>query len=338
MATATLENINPYSKYGLKRRPTYNEIIGLIGENDTLTGELPNRDATFFKASPEGSFFDGLDHLEILKEEQNRIHERQMRELLMRQNLGGRTYHAERLRDQMRTNEPPQPVTERDRDLTDAQMQTELQRRMNQTTNRTQQTGQAHQGFLSRVSSASTPSVVRRIFDLSIPSLSRASSRAKTPQLQQPQPRDGRVTPAEVNHPDLFVIGGSSESEDEMHTARAGKEDLIMNSLRFRNPEATNADLVRVVDVLKQYTDLAPEQIATDFSNFAILNNIYSALLRNGIITDDVYEQYQNITGEISKEKAGRKRARLLRNLAEHYRDNVYDVYIDDISNRPVGA
>lgn len=48
MATATLEMINPYSKYGLKRRPTYDEIIGLIGENEKITGNLPNRDATFF--------------------------------------------------------------------------------------------------------------------------------------------------------------------------------------------------------------------------------------------------------------------------------------------------
>ena len=29
MATATLELVNPYSKYGFKRRPTYDEIIGL---------------------------------------------------------------------------------------------------------------------------------------------------------------------------------------------------------------------------------------------------------------------------------------------------------------------
>ena len=38
-----LEMINPYSKYELKRRPTYDEIAGLIGENETLTGSLPDR-------------------------------------------------------------------------------------------------------------------------------------------------------------------------------------------------------------------------------------------------------------------------------------------------------
>ena len=71
--TATLKMNNPYSKLGLKRRPTYDEIIGLISENETITGKLPNRDATFFKGSPEGSFFDGSDSLEVLKDEQERL-------------------------------------------------------------------------------------------------------------------------------------------------------------------------------------------------------------------------------------------------------------------------
>ena len=59
MATAVLENVNKFDYLGLRRRPTYDEIIGLIKENETLTGKLPNRDATFFKASPEGSFLTG---------------------------------------------------------------------------------------------------------------------------------------------------------------------------------------------------------------------------------------------------------------------------------------
>lgn len=43
MQTAKLELINPYAKYGLKRRPTYEEIAGLIYENQALAGELPDR-------------------------------------------------------------------------------------------------------------------------------------------------------------------------------------------------------------------------------------------------------------------------------------------------------
>ena len=47
MATAVIENVNKMSKYGLRRRPTYEEITNLISENEKLTGALPNRDATF---------------------------------------------------------------------------------------------------------------------------------------------------------------------------------------------------------------------------------------------------------------------------------------------------
>ena len=100
MATATLELVNPFSKYNLKRRPTYNEIIGLINENETTTGQLPDRTATLFKASPEGSFFGGADALELMKEQQNRISQRQLQELLLKQNtaLNGLTFNLERLR------------------------------------------------------------------------------------------------------------------------------------------------------------------------------------------------------------------------------------------------
>ena len=36
--TAKLENINKFRRLGLRRRPTYEEIIGLIDENETITG------------------------------------------------------------------------------------------------------------------------------------------------------------------------------------------------------------------------------------------------------------------------------------------------------------
>ena len=105
--TQSLELINPYAKFGLKRRPTYEEVASLIGENEQLTGQLPNRDATFFKASPQGSFFDGSDHLELLKDQQMRILERQMREILMRQQAhrNGHTYAVH----EMNAETPVQP-------------------------------------------------------------------------------------------------------------------------------------------------------------------------------------------------------------------------------------
>ena len=57
MKTATIENVNKMSKYGLKRRPTYEDIANLISDNELITGKLPDRTATMFKGSPEGSFF-----------------------------------------------------------------------------------------------------------------------------------------------------------------------------------------------------------------------------------------------------------------------------------------
>ena len=52
-----MAKVDRYSIYGLKRRPTYDEVIGIIDEsNEKITGKLPNRDATFFKSSPEGFF------------------------------------------------------------------------------------------------------------------------------------------------------------------------------------------------------------------------------------------------------------------------------------------
>ena len=92
------------------------------------------------------------------------------------------------------------------------------------------------------------------------------------------------------------------------------------------------------VEILNKYKDLTPEQTATNFSSFSILNNIFSELKRNGFITDDVYDEYLKITSDISTERGGRKRASLLRRLADLFRNNVYDLYIDDISNRPAGA
>ena len=96
--TAQLELNNPYAKYGLKRRPTFNEIVGLISENEKIYKPFPDRRATQFKNSPQGSFFDGADNLELLKEQQNRIMDRQMREMLMRRQTqqNGGTFHLQR--------------------------------------------------------------------------------------------------------------------------------------------------------------------------------------------------------------------------------------------------
>ena len=152
--TAVLENVNKFSYLGLRRRPTYNEVIGLIKENEALANPLPNRDATFFKASNEGSFFDGLDHLEVLKEQQQRILQRQVQDLLLRQTVraNGGTYHLERHRQQSSsdTSSSSTPVSiGEDRGRLSAGLQADLQRRQQQLRDRQQQTGEAHGQELS---------------------------------------------------------------------------------------------------------------------------------------------------------------------------------------------
>ena len=160
MATATLELVNPYSKLGLKRRPTYNEIINLIDENETITGNLPDRTATFYKASPEGSFFDGTDAMELLKEQQNRIFQRRIQDLLLRQNVrnNGGTFNMERTRQSSSSSSSSSSSGDTssstelqpDRGTLSIGLQADLQRRQQQLQDRQQQTGEAHRQEISR--------------------------------------------------------------------------------------------------------------------------------------------------------------------------------------------
>ena len=319
MATATLELVNPYSKLGLKRRPTYDEVINLINENETITGQLPDRTATFYKASPEGSFFDGMDALELLKEQQSRILQRQMQDLLLRQTIrsNGGTFNLERHRQSTLGASSPAEV-EPDRDMLSAQVQADLAQRQQQLRDRQQQTGQASQSFLQRTTSLPVISGM-------MSSLRGSGARSVG---GTPQRRNAEHFDLPANDPPQFVIG-ESESEGEMMTARTNPEDAIKNALQSKRPDASEGQITRVSEVLMKYNDLKPEQIATNFSNFTILNQIYRVLNRNGFIQDNIIDEYQTIANAITMEGGGRKRASLLRQLSDHYRQNVYDEYIN---------
>ena len=328
MATATLELINPYSKYNLKRRPTYNEIIGLINENETITGQLPDRTATLYKGSPEGSFFDGTDALELIKEQQNRISQRQLQELLLKQNttLNGLTYHLERHRQQSSSSSSSTPMAiGEDRGRLSVGLQADLQRRQQQLRDRQQQTGEAYGQALS--SQSRLPTIESFLQDVTTP----------IRRMIQPLPIPSRQ-PEAVDLSRGDVEDAQEQYFPEMMTARSNTEDLIINSLRFNNPNATDGEIKRVSNVLLKYSYLTPEQIAINFNNFNILNEIYGALNRNGFITDDDMDNYQALTSEISEERKGRKRASLLRKLSEDYKRKIYDKYINNISERPVEA
>ena len=181
MATATLELINPYSKLGLKRRPTYDEVINLIKENETITGNLPDRTATFYKASPEGSFFDGTDALELLKDQQGRILQRQMQDLLLRQNVraNGGTFHLERHRQSSSgTALAPTESIQEDEIQMQSLIEQSLKTKETLKKEREKQTGMAHREgtFLG------TPSLVESLGQTRIPMIGRETiPEARTP-------------------------------------------------------------------------------------------------------------------------------------------------------------
>ena len=178
--TARLELINPYAKYGLKRRPTYDEIAGLIKENETLTGELPDRNATFFKKTPQGSFFDGLDKLDKIKEQHSRITQRQISELLLQQYATENNVSLSVARQQMRSEiQQTQPILQADQGAqAQALIEGNLQAMERLRREREEQTGVAHRegGFLG------TPSLVEGLGRTRIPTIGRESiPEARTP-------------------------------------------------------------------------------------------------------------------------------------------------------------
>ena len=182
MATAVIDNVNKMSKYGLRRKPTYVEIIGMLDDNEKITGKLPNRDATFFKSSPEGSFFDGSDAMEQLREEQGKLLLRQMSDILLRQNVrtAGRTYHTERLQ-QLPTQspviaQPTQPMNV-DEELTTqttptapssstqqaSQLNAEITQRGDRATKRREETAINHRGEVFKQNKQTIPEQIHHI-------------------------------------------------------------------------------------------------------------------------------------------------------------------------------
>ena len=181
-----MAKVDKYSIHGLKCRPTYDEIIGMIDDNDKITGKLPNRDASFFKTSPEGSYFDGSDAMEQLREEQGRLLLRQMSEILLRQNVrtAGRTFHVERNQRLPTTSstisEQAQPMNaDEGRPETQAtptaptfstqqasQIQTELNQRMNNVVKRRTETTMNHRGEMFN---QNRPTITQQIHHINPP-------------------------------------------------------------------------------------------------------------------------------------------------------------------------
>ena len=320
MATAALENNNPYTKFGLKRRPTYDELIGLINENASLFGPTPDRRASAFKASPEGSFFDGLNYTDKLKEEQERILNKQMRDILFRQNVGNQTISIAQLQNNQITTATQTETMPQETNIAEGLIQQQVQQRAQEALQRTRQTADEHQGIVSQMGR--------------LPIFSRLANLTPTSRQETRTQRRIEGSPKTDDEPELMT-------EEEMKTARgesSTSEETILQSLKFRNPEASETQLTRALSVLNRYKNQTPEQIAQGLSNFQIFNSIYSTLVDTGFIDEDVYEEYQTLTSRISNERGGRKRAKLLSDLANHYRENIYDKFVNEISNRPSGS
>ena len=178
-----MAKVDKYSICGLKRRPTYEEIIGIIDEsNEKITGKLPDRSATMFRNSQEGSYFDGADAMEQLKEEQGRLLLRQMSEILLRQNVrtAGRTFHTERNQRLPRTSpvisQPTQPMNV-DEELTQqttptmpssstqqaSQLNAEITQRSDRAMKRREETAMNHRGEVFKQSKPTIPEQIHHI-------------------------------------------------------------------------------------------------------------------------------------------------------------------------------
>ena len=172
--TARFEIVNPYQKYGLKRRPTFNEILGLLSEDQKLLRPFPDRTATKFRNSPQGSFFDGSDHVELLKEQQNRVLDRQMREMILRRQAqqNGGTFHLNRHNDSFTSEQSvsdsgmmtPSDVSS-SQIIYHADAQRELEQRARGLAQRQQEVGQRHGEAVNRLNDTLTRNMLRSGFN-----------------------------------------------------------------------------------------------------------------------------------------------------------------------------
>ena len=172
--TARFEIVNPYQKYGLKRKPTFNDILGLLSENQKLLRPFPDRTATQFRNSPQGSFFDGTDSIELLKEQQNRVLDRQMREMILRRQAqqNGGTFHEDRRNDSFTSEQSvsdsgmmtPSDVSS-SQIVYHADAQRELEQRARGLAQRQQEVGQRHGEAVNRLNDTLTRNMLRSGFN-----------------------------------------------------------------------------------------------------------------------------------------------------------------------------
>ena len=167
-----------------------------------------------------------MDSLEVLKEQQQRILQRQVQDLLLRQTVrqNGGTFHLERHR-QSALGTSSSAEVQPDRDMLSAQVQADLAQRQQQLRDRQQQTGQASQSFLERTTSLP-------VIGGMLSSLRNSGARSVG---GTPMHRNAEHFDLTTNDPPPEVMS-SSTSEAEMMTARTNPEDTIRTALQSKRP------------------------------------------------------------------------------------------------------
>ena len=300
MATAVLENNNPYAKFGLKRRPTYDELIGLINENASLFAPNPDRRASAFKASPEGSFFDGLNYTDKLKEEQERILNKQMRDILFRQNVGNQTIAIAQLQQNnqggstpsSQSNQLPQQTS-----LGEGLLQEQLQQRAQQALQRAQQTGDAHRGILG----GGLDTIASRIFNLTP-----LGSRAPTPTAQ---PMQSFNISSEESEPELMTEREMQTTREEPPPEDAGRKiTYSTNIANMSAPELRFQLFLRGVNLEGQLPDRikgkgggkTQKQFYQDTANKMIRSGRWQTRIEEQLLRSRIQE-YNRITARSSR-------------------------------------
>ena len=94
-----MKRLSP-NAYGLRRQLTYEEVAGML-DNSKLFTPLPEYPYTEYKDSFEGSYFDNItERIDLLKDQQQRILERQMTEAMLRKEATSRGVDINVLRAQ----------------------------------------------------------------------------------------------------------------------------------------------------------------------------------------------------------------------------------------------
>ena len=146
--------MNKFSYLGSRLVLAYDEIIGLIKDNDKLTGQLSNRDATFFKAQGKsrGILFWWIRCTRSSERTTAKNIAKTIARFIIRTEVRqtGGTCHIERHRQSSTSGTSTPAEILQDRDTLSAGLQVDLIERERRLRDRQQQTGDAHRQEITR--------------------------------------------------------------------------------------------------------------------------------------------------------------------------------------------